>query len=542
MNGFSSFGGGVGGFGGIRGFSSPISFKGNSTADFYMQPKSTIQSNIAAHYMPKLPNLDAKFPINRSLDGPKISIASLPISNVGMRVPNVRDMISTPMIDRMVDLPKPAPKMEATSKEASTLKVEVASKPAPVPKTASAPNVQPGASEEKLTFGARRQRAREEMRRVRRERMHNARLARIAAHQSPINHDVKPPEEKSFLKKVGESLKNGLSHVGDVVADETPVIVPNNAKDYHLAEQVNDAVVARAVLAEGVAAKVAVDTACATAGGIVGTAVAGPVGFVAGEAAGFMASDKVADKIGVNKFVEYGKEMLTSASVELRNPQSESEKAALTQSIRSGVDTATSIAEFAGDFVASGGTVVIAKKAGKVLTSGAKKLGAEAVESAKATLGVVTGNNGLRLAEATTGKETAVVLGKEAEKGPIALFAKGDGKGSTRIHKAGKVESAARIAATQADADKYLAGITSQKGVLGNKCLTVDKRYEYFEFKKNCEYMGIKFKKGDFISRDNLHHEWEWFRGAKDHRGPIDPLTGIADKDRIDPGRILNIK
>ena len=216
--------------------------------------------------------------------------------------------------------------------------------------------------------------------------------------------------------------------------------------------------------------------------------------------------------------------MLTSASVDLRNPQSEGEKVALTQSVKSGVNTTTAVAEIAGDIVASGGTVVIAKKAGKILTSGAKKLGAEAVESTKATLGVVAGNNGLRLAEATTGKEAAVVLGKEAEKGPLALFAKGDGKGSTRIHKAGKVESAARIAATRADADKYLKGLQDMKA-LGQKQIARDGR-EYYEFVDKCEYRGIKFKKGQFIERDTAHHEWEYFRDKDTHLGALDPIKG----------------
>ena len=52
-------------------------------------------------------------------------------------------------------------------------------------------------------------------------------------------------------------------------------------------------------------------------------------------------------------------------------------------------------------------------------------------------------------------------------------------------------------------------------------------------FKKECEYSGQTFRKGDYISRDTLHHEWEWFRGVKEHKGAIDPITG-----RLKPGSI----
>jgi len=54
------------------------------------------------------------------------------------------------------------------------------------------------------------------------------------------------------------------------------------------------------------------------------------------------------------------------------------------------------------------------------------------------------------------------------------------------------------------------------------------------------EYKGIKFKKGDYLSRDELHHEWEWFRGKDTHRGAIDPTTGKFYKG-ADSGRTLKL-
>ncbi len=107
--------------------------------------------------------------------------------------------------------------------------------------------------------------------------------------------------------------------------------------------------------------------------------------------------------------------------------------------------------------------------------------------------------------------------------------------------KGGFKSQTGRVVATKVDADKYLSGLTSQKNVLSRKGITLD-GYEYYKFEEKCEYMGHKFKAGDYISRDTLHHEWEWFRGPKDHRGAIDPITGVLNEKKKDPKRVLKIK
>lgn len=110
--------------------------------------------------------------------------------------------------------------------------------------------------------------------------------------------------------------------------------------------------------------------------------------------------------------------------------------------------------------------------------------------------------------------------------------------------KAGKSTSqkaAQRISATRLDVDTYLKGLTDQKGVLLNRGKTLD-GHHYYEVMKKAEYKGITFKPGDYISRDTLHHEIEWFRGTNYHRGAIDPMSGELNLGKIDTGRILKIK
>ncbi|MBR1479734.1 MAG: hypothetical protein IJ599_02440, partial [Alphaproteobacteria bacterium] len=101
-----------------------------------------------------------------------------------------------------------------------------------------------------------------------------------------------------------------------------------------------------------------------------------------------------------------------------------------------------------------------------------------------------------------------------------------------------KLEKKPRIQATRTDADKYLQGL-KDKDVLSKKGVTKD-GYEFYRFVKKCEYRGIKFKKDEYISRDTLHHEWEYFRNPKDHSGAIDPIKGDIYKDPVQ-GRILRL-
>ena len=53
--------------------------------------------------------------------------------------------------------------------------------------------------------------------------------------------------------------------------------------------------------------------------------------------------------------------------------------------------------------------------------------------------------------------------------------------------------------------------------------------------------MGIKFRKGDYISRDELHHEWEWFSHPKRHEGAIDPVSGRLFEKSAEASRILKL-
>ena len=97
-----------------------------------------------------------------------------------------------------------------------------------------------------------------------------------------------------------------------------------------------------------------------------------------------------------------------------------------------------------------------------------------------------------------------------------------------------------RIQSTRTDADKYLQEL-KDKGVLSDKRIAKDGR-EYYEFRRNCEHHGIKFKKGQYIERDTQHHEWEYFQNKNTHKGAIDPLTGKLNTRKYSPGRTLKIK
>ena len=105
-----------------------------------------------------------------------------------------------------------------------------------------------------------------------------------------------------------------------------------------------------------------------------------------------------------------------------------------------------------------------------------------------------------------------------------------------------KVESKVeRIAVTKLDVERYLEDLMNQKGVLLNRGKTLD-GHHYYEVMKKIEYKGVTFKPGDYISRDTLHHEIEWFRGTTIHRGAIDPLTGIVKQGSVEKSRVLKIK
>jgi hypothetical protein len=103
--------------------------------------------------------------------------------------------------------------------------------------------------------------------------------------------------------------------------------------------------------------------------------------------------------------------------------------------------------------------------------------------------------------------------------------------------KSGKDSGASkdRIQSTKQDADRYINGL-KEKGVLGEKQKSLDGR-EYYEVTQKTNHNGVRFRKGDYVSRDTLHHEWEWFRGKGYHKGAINSKTGEhykgGTKDRI---------
>ena len=95
-----------------------------------------------------------------------------------------------------------------------------------------------------------------------------------------------------------------------------------------------------------------------------------------------------------------------------------------------------------------------------------------------------------------------------------------------------------RIQSTREYADKYINGL-KEKGYLSKRKRTNSFR-EYYEVEKNCEHIGRKFKKGNYLSRDTQHHEWELFSNKNTHEGAIEPINGTLYKKGVE-GRTLNI-
>jgi hypothetical protein len=87
----------------------------------------------------------------------------------------------------------------------------------------------------------------------------------------------------------------------------------------------------------------------------------------------------------------------------------------------------------------------------------------------------------------------------------------------------------------------YLKGLTDQRRLLSHKGQTLDK-HDYFEFMRKFNYNGVRFRKGGYISRDTLHHEWEWFRGKDWHKGAIKSKTGKVREKSAMESRKLKVK
>ena len=97
-----------------------------------------------------------------------------------------------------------------------------------------------------------------------------------------------------------------------------------------------------------------------------------------------------------------------------------------------------------------------------------------------------------------------------------------------------------RIQNTPQEVMDYIKGLTDKKGYILNRCKTKD-GYHYYEVMKKFEYKGIKFQKGEYISRDTRHHEIEYFRNKNTHIGALDPVTGKLKPKSRKPERKLHI-
>lgn len=113
---------------------------------------------------------------------------------------------------------------------------------------------------------------------------------------------------------------------------------------------------------------------------------------------------------------------------------------------------------------------------------------------------------------------------------------KGSGGGGSSLK---DPEKAPRKVSTEQDAKNYINGLKI-RGKLSKKGKTKD-GHEYYKIMEKIKYRDIKFKKGDYLSRDELHHEWEWFRGKDKHQGAIDSITGKLFEDSAVKGRTLKL-
>ncbi|MDR1366831.1 MAG: hypothetical protein LBJ13_02915 [Puniceicoccales bacterium] len=91
-----------------------------------------------------------------------------------------------------------------------------------------------------------------------------------------------------------------------------------------------------------------------------------------------------------------------------------------------------------------------------------------------------------------------------------------------------------RIVNTLADCVKYIEDKIS-KGICEKYKTIGDKRY--YKVTKN----HGELKKGDLLTQDNRHYEWELFNARGKHKGAIDPQKGTIYKP-ADPARHINVK
>lgn len=99
-----------------------------------------------------------------------------------------------------------------------------------------------------------------------------------------------------------------------------------------------------------------------------------------------------------------------------------------------------------------------------------------------------------------------------------------------------------RNASTSVDLDRYINSLMVECPKCLRYCGQTRDGHHYYEVMKKCEYMGVCFRKGHYISEDELHFELEWFRNKDYHIGAINVLTGKLKDGSRKPERRLLIK
>jgi len=169
-----------------------------------------------------------------------------------------------------------------------------------------------------------------------------------------------------------------------------------------------------------------------------------------------------------------------------------------------------------------------------------------ATDATASALGAVIGGSAGGLAGAPVGGPVGAVAGASAGSVQgaavgyiVSRAAKATARASVSFLKGvGSGGSRERTQAVKEDTTRYVNGMKEKKA-LSESGRTLD-GHLYYRIEKKCEYNGIKFKKGDYISLDTQHWEWEWFGKNKQHKGAIDPIKGELYKDSV-PGRMIKL-
>jgi len=170
-----------------------------------------------------------------------------------------------------------------------------------------------------------------------------------------------------------------------------------------------------------------------------------------------------------------------------------------------------------------------------------------ATDATASALGAVIGGSAGGLAGAPVGGPVGAVAGASAGSVQgaavgyiVSRAAKATARASVSFLKGvNGGGSRERTQAVKEDTTRYVNGMKEKKA-LSESGRTLD-GHLYYRIEKKCEYNGIQFKKGDYISLDTQHWEWELFRGPKNHLGAIDPIKGVLNKSKAKGDRILKL-